>query len=241
LGCYLEKRPKIFDYDLRKFVTFTQTIATEAREHPHMWLGSIEEGRKNALPIFSNRVCDVITMLSTLTTLLPQNSKTKCLSCSAGGRGNSMSKKGKGMKGIGLDYLSDCGCPVDTALIELFTVKSTAGMDGVAVPDSDNEVARRDFSFNPVNLTLVRAVIKKVSGHNTNTLFAPEYTRLTGTVIWAMKEIESGYLGPKRRDKLHQMIEEFKKLIMEDFNCGKGKGKGKAEEADNSDSEDGED
>ena len=54
-----------------------------------------------------------------------------------------MSKKSKEMKGFGPIYLPDCGCPVDTALVELFTIKETVGMDGVGV--SDNDRTKRDF------------------------------------------------------------------------------------------------
>ena len=155
----------------------------------------------------------------------------KCLGCSAGGRGNSKPKRGEAMKGYGDGFLAGCQCPVDTALVELFTVKSTAGMKGIEALDDDRK--KRDFFFNPVNLTLVRVVIAQVSGLDTETMFHPECYRLVTTAQWALEQLANTYFTSEESNlKIQQMITDIRKLLRTEYShlYKNNKGKGKAKE-----------
>jgi hypothetical protein len=117
------------------------------------------------------------------------------------------------MKGIGTGYLRDCSCPVDTALVELFTIKSTAGVEGVFVPDDET---KRDFFFNPVNLTLVRAVIAQTSGLDTRSMFMHEPDRLSLTAIWALERLQMGYIKSETvKNRISQIMAELTDLLTE--------------------------
>ena len=75
----------------------------------------------------------------------------------------------------------DCGYPTNTALIELFIVKATAGL-GPPVLNKAQGIKTSKFYFNPVNLTIVHSVIEILSGHTTHTLFAPKSNQLHTTM-----------------------------------------------------------
>jgi hypothetical protein len=131
------------------------------------------------------------------------------------------------LKGSGPEYLGNCGCPVDTALIELFLVKATAGL-GPPEPDADN-IKTSEFYFNPVNLTMVRSAIELLSGHNSDTLFTPEFDRLQKTAVWALTKLRHDYISDKKTQKeLKELVRGFLELMSKDAERRRGKGKGKA-------------
>jgi hypothetical protein len=116
------------------------------------------------------------------------------------------------LKGSGPEYLGNCGCPVNTALIELFLVKATAGL-GPPEPDANN-IKTSEFYFNPVNLTMVRSAIKLLSGHNSDTLFTPEFNHLQKTAVWALMKLIHDYISDKKTQKeLKELVHSFLELM----------------------------
>jgi len=155
-----------------------------------------------------------------------QDHHEKCLACHSGSRGATKPKKGEALKGSGPDYLGTCGCPVNTALIELFVVKATAG-HGPPEPDAAH-IKTSEFYFNPVNLTMVQSVIELLSGHNSDTLFAPEVDRIQNTVVWALKKLRRDHIHNKKiQSQLKDLAQTFEELMSEGIG-GNHKGKGKA-------------
>jgi len=156
-----------------------------------------------------------------------QNAFEKCLACHNGARGTTKPKKGEALKGDGEGYMADCGCPTDTALIELFIVKATAGL-GPPVPDKEQRIKTSEFYFNPVNLTIVRTAIEILSGHTTRTLFAPEFDRLQTTVTWALTKLSNDEMCDKTTTKeLKELLADFTAVLSKNGDK-RQKGKGKA-------------
>jgi hypothetical protein len=97
---------------------------------------------------------------------------------------------------VGADYLNECSCPLDTALVQLWMVKTTANEDPEIKELYENdEIAASDYHFNPVNLRLVRSMINSISGLTTDNMFSPRSERLEYTIEWALEELSREYKG----------------------------------------------
>jgi hypothetical protein len=108
--------------------------------------------------------------------------------------------------------MAHCGCPLETALIELFITKVTAG-HGLPVPSKkgcDGAAKPSEFYFNPVNLTVVGSAIEILSGHKVTTLFTPEAVRLEKTAIWALDRLAGEHIS--REDEQAEMRELAKRV-----------------------------
>jgi len=222
------ERIKIYDYENHRRVAFLPAMMEQARSLPDAWPGSIEVGPKTALHILRNRVSLMICSRGSVELKnITKNSFEKCLACHNGARGTTKPKKGDALKGEGNEYMKDCGCPTDTALIELFIVKATAGL-GPPAPNKAQGIKTSEFYFNPVNLTIVHSVIEILSGHTTRTLFAPESSRLHTTVTWALKKLSNDDMCDKTtRKELKDLVTHFDEVMSKNEDRRR-KGKGKA-------------
>ena len=130
----------------------------------------------------------------------------KCLTCHSGGRGKSQPKAGgalrgdHGRPGQGSEEYLHCGCPLSTALLELWITKMAVQNDPnlpsrplgskALNGEGDLNLKKADFSMSPAVLMLVAASIHELCGLSPlgdptgkKTLFADSETRLTATIL----------------------------------------------------------
>jgi hypothetical protein len=86
----------------------------------------------------------------------------------------------------------DCGCPVDTALLELWMTKVTAQNDSVP-RRTDKGMTPARMAFTPDNLRMVEGAIMAASGLTVSQLLQPEEKRLILTIGWAMEQLGKVY------------------------------------------------
>jgi hypothetical protein len=117
------------------------------------------------------------------------------------------------LKGIGAEYLNECNCPKDTALVELWMVKVAAN-ENSDIQDlyNDKNIAASDFHFNPVSLRVVQAMIKASTGLTTDNMFSPRLERLESTIEWALEEMFREYEGESKR-LVKNHLKEFKAMM----------------------------
>ena len=219
---------KIYDYDANRQINFTPSMVTLARTTPSKFPGSIEGGRKIARHVLTNRVSDKLHSTSKYSDseVCKTITRSALRALAPVPRGATKPKKGEALKGSGSNFLGTCGCPIDTALVELFVVKATAG-HGPPEPDADN-IKTSEFYFNPVNLTMVQSVIELLSGYNSHSLFVLEAVRLQKTVVWALTKLRHDHVNDKKtRKELKDLTRSFEELMSEGAEKSQ-KGKGKA-------------
>jgi hypothetical protein len=91
----------------------------------------------------------------------------------------------------GADFL-DCGCPIDTALLELWMTKVTAQDDSIP-RCTDEGMTPAQMAFTPDNLCMVEGAITAVSGLTVSQLLQPEEKWLILTIGWAMEQLGKVY------------------------------------------------
>ncbi|KAG6847914.1 hypothetical protein H0H93_004985 [Arthromyces matolae] len=157
---------KVYDYDEDKWVKMTPALLKEARDCPEKWLGCVEQGLSLIQAVLRNHT-----------------GAEKCLSHKNGPRGQHL------VKPIlpGQPVLSGCGCPLDTAALELWLSKVTSkdigpSPEGKKVPP-----------FKMEQLHLFQEALQHVSGLNISRLLQSEEDRLKYTVKWALKRLMETY------------------------------------------------
>ncbi|KAI0049472.1 hypothetical protein FA95DRAFT_1649545 [Auriscalpium vulgare] len=132
---------------------------------------------------------------------------TQCLSCARTGRGKQGRVTGSSMKARSFRedaaYL-DCGCPADSALLELWMVKTAQTYN---VPNASNNeeiktsqtrvadkggkvtVLSYKLGFSLLNLPYCAAAIAETSGLHIDHLLQSREARLKETVRWALEEL----------------------------------------------------
>ncbi|KAJ7931839.1 hypothetical protein B0H13DRAFT_1857495 [Mycena leptocephala] len=154
-----------------KTVTMTPARLTQARTNPSAFPGCVEAGLETIVEVLKNR-----------------NGNSKCFSCNVSGvRGQALTNRPDPPL-ADHPFLDGCKCPLNSAALELWMIKQTAGLGGVPQRGAvaDGGTANRQLALNPDILKVIAASIEIVSGHDVNTLLSPEMDRLTHTLYWAL-------------------------------------------------------
>ncbi|KAJ6487093.1 hypothetical protein C8R47DRAFT_1072185 [Mycena vitilis] len=153
----------IWIWDNGKKVAMGPGMLVDARLHPSLYPGCVEEGMPAVEAVLKNRA-----------------HRTKCISCD-------------GQRGKVLDdrppppvedhpYLAQCKCPLRGAALELWMIKKTASDPRVPQRGGDDAaVKNRRLALNPDVLKLIASAIQAASGHEIETLLQPAVDRLEFT------------------------------------------------------------
>lgn len=130
----------------------------------------------------------------------------KCLTCAAGQRGKPL---------VYCDGFLECGCPVETAVLELWMTKITGNfaedVPQRTDPEKGDGVKGADFNFSVQNLHMIAGAIREVSGLTPSTMFCNRQERINRTLAWIIDR--SLQLMPAHSETLDREGKRFQRII----------------------------
>ena len=187
----------------------TESMRKEARDDPTKWLGCIEVGMPIMHALFKNHV-SISSHAGNSTLMCLQTGKEKCLSCKDATRGQGsarFTRPDKSAVDPDTDCLSDCGCPISMAALELWLTKVNSHHEDAPRRHDEHGKIRSDMALNPTNLKLFELAIQEVSGHTAESLLQKQEGRLMHTVDWAVSQLAE--LSPKHRRLAQRKLKEM--------------------------------
>ncbi|KIP06320.1 hypothetical protein PHLGIDRAFT_13933 [Phlebiopsis gigantea 11061_1 CR5-6] len=207
-----------------KRTNITATMLRQAREDAEKWPELLENGAEIAKLVLCNKYGNF-----------------KCLTCHAGGRGKLQPKAGSALRGQrgcvqdpnAEEYLH-CGCPLSTALLELWITKNAALSPlanlpkhplGPAAAGSGSDLKKADFAMSTAVLKLFEAAVYEftgsrpvTSGSDTdNVLFTDQRTRFLITLqncIEDLKASAESREGRKIFSEMEALAERWTNLVL---------------------------
>ncbi|KAG5649345.1 hypothetical protein H0H81_004419 [Sphagnurus paluster] len=157
---------RVFNYETNQWVQMTSTTLKKAHD-PQKWIGCVELGLPAVQAVLTNHTRG-----------------QKCLSHKYGPRGEILQAlwRAQVQEFCGEELVKDCGCPLETAAIELWLSKITCS-------DLGGEVG----TMKPAQLRVVEGGLHAVSGHTAKTLLQPKKERLEYTAKWALAALKAIY------------------------------------------------